>query len=257
MTTYFIIETLPTSYTPEYGDEWTIVSTWVRYVYNGTRWVKDGTEVFNLGAPNVSGFPSTSSAFQIWNSTSALSSAPPVSLTLTRDFTSTETSTVTATVYIASPQPSITVNIDGGQTITLTASTNNNSYIGNWIYTPGSHIITAVIDNTTTQPAWFAFALYVPGGSPLYPVVSDTNWVASQPIGTGVIIDNAIDFTYPDNADALFAGWNSIGYMVPSWFPILFPAVSSLDMNLVNPIATYLTFLFYYPVCSNAYIFIA
>jgi hypothetical protein len=257
MTTYFIIDTLPSTYVPEYGDEWIIVSTWIRYVFDGTGWVKDGSEVFNLGGPSVTGFPASTGAFQIWNSTSALTSAPAVTLTLTRTFTSTETSTVTANVYVASPQSPITLTIDGEQLITLNNTTDITCYTGSWIYKPGIHTITAIVDNSVTQPAWFAFALYVPNGSPSYPVVSDANWVASQPMGTGVIIENNINFTAPDNADTLYAGWNSVGYMVPSWFPILFPAVSPLDMNLVNPIATYLTFLFYYPVCSNAFIFIA
>jgi hypothetical protein len=255
MATYFIIETLPTTYVPQYGDKWIIVSTWIRYIYNGTTWVEDGSEVFELGTPSVTGFPSVAGAHQIWNTTSALSNTSPVVLTLTREFTIA--ASTTATVYIASPQSSITINLDGGQVININNNTSGTCYTGSWVVAAGSHTITAVIDHNSTYAAWLAFALYVPGGSPLYPVVSDTNWVASQLIGTGVVVENNIPFTYPDNADALYPGWNSIGYMNPSWFPFIFPSVSPLDINLVNPISTYLTFLFFYPVCNNAYIFIA
>ncbi len=259
--TYFIIDELPSTYVPELGDQWIIASTWIKYIYNGTAWVQYGSTIFELEQANVlniSNFPSASEAFLIWNSLTALTSVPAGNLTLTRTFTFTDTSTVDCTVYIASLSPYITITLDGVQLITVPYEYSSSAYTSTWSVTPGQHTIVMNVTNSNTGPMWVAFALYDSTNSEIpYPVISDLNWIGTQLNGTGVSIENNINFTAPDNADALYPGWNSIGYMNPSWFPFIFPATSPLEINLINPTTAYLTFLFYYPICNQSFIFIA
>ncbi len=260
-TAYWVINELPSSYTPEYGDLWVIVSTWVRYIYDGTSWVEDGHEIFeleNANNANITYFPSAANAFLIWNTTTALNGVSVGNLTMTRTFTLTDTAEIQGTVYFASPSPSVTITLDGVQMITVSASTNTQAITGTWSITPGEHTIAANITNTTTTPMWVAFALYDPTNSAVpYPVISDLNWIGEQASGQGVVLENDIDFTAPDSADALYPEWNSIGYMNPSWFAIGVPTPPSTSANLINPTTAYLTFLFYYPICNQSFIFIA